>query len=112
MLRSNAVGVSTLGNVKEVIALQRRRRGSQCIPRERGLSLVATPPKISKPHGLPLCWVARGGVLWCPRMIPLTHTRHWALSQITDGRSPPSPPLLPFNRLPHCSTFEFSTSSR
>jgi hypothetical protein len=22
-----------------------------------------------RPHGLPLCWVACGGVLWCPRIL-------------------------------------------
>ena len=38
---------SILGNVEEVMALQRRRRGSQCIPRRRGLFLVAAPPKMS-----------------------------------------------------------------
>src|SRR5271170_1624763 len=31
MLRSKAVGISILGNVEEVIALQQRRRGSQRI---------------------------------------------------------------------------------
>jgi hypothetical protein len=26
--------------------------------------------KIFIPVGIPLCWVAYGGVLWCPRMVP------------------------------------------
>src|SRR2546421_9168002 len=37
MLRSKATGASILGNVEEVIALQ--RRGSQRIPRKTGLSI-------------------------------------------------------------------------
>ena len=27
-------------------------------------------PAKDKPHELPLCWVACGGVLWCSRMVP------------------------------------------
>jgi hypothetical protein len=30
-----------------------------------GLIFGGNPAK-DKPHGLPLCWVACGGVLWCP----------------------------------------------
>jgi hypothetical protein len=37
---------------------------------ESGLIFGGNPAK-DKPHGPPLCWVACGGVLWCPRMVPL-----------------------------------------
>jgi hypothetical protein len=36
---------------------------------ESGLIFGGNPAK-DKPYGPPMCWVACGGVLWCPRMVP------------------------------------------
>jgi hypothetical protein len=46
MLRSKAAGVSILGNVKEVIAIQRRRRGTPTYTQKAGL-ILGGPPKRS-----------------------------------------------------------------
>jgi hypothetical protein len=34
------------------------------------LPIFGGNPAKDKPHWLPLCWVACGGVLWCPLMVP------------------------------------------
>jgi hypothetical protein len=47
ILCSKAVGVSILGDVEGVIALQCGDGDLDVIPRKRGISFVATPPKIS-----------------------------------------------------------------
>ena len=97
MLRSKTVGVSILGNVEEVIALQRRRGiPMYSIPRKRGFIFGGNPAK-DKPHGLPLCWVACGGVLWCPRMVPIK-TGLSSIILLWFGSYPSLPLLKPTSR--------------
>ena len=43
--------------------------GTPMYTQKAGLIFGGNPAK-DKSHGLPLCWVAYGGVLWCPRMLP------------------------------------------
>jgi hypothetical protein len=82
MLQSKAVGVSILGNVEEVIASITAATGILMYTQKAELIFGGNPTK-DKPHGLPLCWVACGGVLWCPRMVPLDGPRGRDMSYIT-----------------------------